>query len=1383
LPDRLKILSFILLLSLFQSGRLLCQTSVSGTDFNNVKTSVTGIGANFVNVSDITGFGAGDTVLVIQMKGARILTPEDNTYGQYQTRTGFPGQHEFLIIQSVNPGQLIFTANMLNSYTVEGVTQVIKVRYFQSARVTGKLESAEWDPVTGTGGVLAMIVGGNLTLEADIDMSGKGFTGGAVSEGTGECAGLDEALRNRFSYDATSTYSGFKGEGVAITNNLLVPLFPGFAKGKGASFSGGGGGNGKFSGGGGGGGFGAGGNGEEEFAGCIIVDAYGRGGRGYTGTPIENGIFSGGGGGASTYLAGGTASPGGRGGGIIIIVADTIHGNGHSIIASGAQPVAVATGNAGAGGGGGGGTISLSVKGYGSTTLNITSAGGKGGNTTNTRGSGGGGGGGRIWSSIPFTGYPVTRIVIGGNPGDINYPTGSPSGSAGSIGRVDTNYAVKLNGFLFNSVRSSVTYSSTDSICETLIPPKLAGTQPIGGTLPYTFLWQKSYDGTVWNDLANTEGPGINFTPSVAETDTLYFRRVITDNSSPTQIVDISNTIKIIVQPLIADNIVGKDTTICFNQNPLELKHYNSGPAGGNGTYAYLWQQSPDNTIFSPAINANNGSSYDPPALTATTYYQRVITSGRCKDTSNLVTITVLPLVAGNSIAADQVICEGDLFADLTGSTPTGGAGAGTYTYQWISRSSSTSWMPASGTNNAINHNPEEADFPATLFFSRVVYSGPDDVCRDTSAFRTLTMHPQISGNTISGNQTICQGSQPAIISGPVPSGGDGSYLYTWQDSSKLQSWTSIPGFINSTEAGYLPPPLSDSTGYRRITFSSACSDTSNVIRVYVHKTVTNFTIALISGGADTTVCLGATPNLLRGEPAAGGTEIPGDYAYEWFYSTDNITWIPVPAAGTGADYQPAALTVTTWFRRTVVSGECSAVSNPVTVNVLPLISNNVMPADHMVCFNTVPPLLNATTPAGGNGSYLYQWELSTDGGGSWNNAPGASTPEDYQPAALTAPVLFRRVVTSGPSGCCNDISLPVSIGIHALPTGNITALPDTICRKDVTTTMNIDLTGAAPWSVTLNAGAGTVALPPVAASPYTATLTPSATTIYTLATITDNNGCVATVKTGSFELTFYEDPVARTNPQTSDEVCGLVYDLVPVPSFGTGTWMYPGVPVTTTADLGSGRLRVTVDSYSTWGFWWKEQNWKCVDSVRLDVRFWEMPNPVAAGPDATTVLNFVKLAAAPPSLFTAGNWSYPGNPADMVFDDPADPGTWVSGLRLGQNVFTWTVENGRCVATDDVQITYNPVPEGFSPDGNGINDLFEIAGMEGTENELVIINISGLELVRFRNYSSITGYWDGKDRNGKDLPDGTYYYFLTVTKPYASRIGGYVIIKRKLNE
>jgi hypothetical protein len=1390
LAVRANILIFCLLVALSHGSSLFAQTPISGV-VNNTSAAVTSVGPDFVTVTDLTGFAEGDTVLLIQMKGTLINSTNTTSFGFSESAVGSPGRYEFIIIQQIISGEdkIVFSANLINSYSVAGMVQAIKVRSYSSARVTATLTSNPWDSISGTGGVLAVIVGGTLKLEAGIDVSGKGFAGGAASVGTGDSVSLDNALRNRYFYDATSLYSGFKGEGLAITDNASVPIYPMYAKGKGTNFNGGGGGNGRFAGGGGGGNFGKGGNGNKELA-TLSIDAEGIGGRTLDGiVQYQTGLFMGGGGGASTYTTG-TASNGGRGGGIVIIIADTIHGNGHSIIANGLKPSVLATGEAGAGGGGAGGSIALSVNSFGSSAIAISVDGGAGGNTMNKNGSGGGGGGGRIWASKPFTAN-VIRSRAGGEGGRVNVdnPPGNPGsvvGQSGNPGRTDTDFAAKLNGFLFNSIRSEITLSNTDSICFNLVPPKFMGTEPIGGTLPYTYLWQKSYDSIAWSDLANSEAPGLNFTPSATETDTLWFRRIITDATPVTPLVDISKAVKINVTPLITDNIIGKDTTICFNLNPLELKHYNSGPGGGNGRYSYQWKQGYDNIAFPDlAAGISTGSSYDPPALTLTTYYQRVITSGRCVDVSGSVKVTVLPLIAGNSIAADQVICESELFTNLTGSAPTGGDGS--YTYRWLSKTGVNVWSPAAGSNTGVGYDPDEAEFPAIRQYTRVVYSGPDDVCRDTSTVPvSLTMHPAIAGNTIAADQIICSDFAPAIITGAIPTGGDGSYLYTWQDSSRLNGWTNIPAFINTTEASYQPPPLQDSTWYRRIVFSSACMDISNVIRVYVHKPLANFDISLISGGADTTICRGATPNLLEGEAATGGTNLPGDYAYAWLYSLDNINWIPVAAAGTGRDFQPPSLTQTTWFRRKVTSGQCSDTSaTAVRVTVLPLIAGNTMPADFMECFGIVPPVIVGSQPTGGEGTtYTYLWEQSIDNGVTWINASGANTGRDYQPPALTIPMKYRRVVSSGPNDCCIDVSLPVSVGIHQLPVAAITSVTDTVCRGgSMVMNFNINTSVASPWNIQYSDGTNNLSIPSVGTASYDLTVSPTVTTIYSLVSVTDNNGCIATSLTGSFNAVVYEVPVAKTSPDASDEICGLRYNLTPVRSVGTGRWITTGVPVVSSSDLGSGVLQVEVGSYNTWTFIWEETNWQCVDDVTINVKFWETPAPVDAGPDLSTVLGFVKLNAVPPVLSTSMKWSYPGDPADIVIDNTTDPATWVSGLRIGQNLFTWTVENGKCLVDDVLSITYNPVPQGFSPDGNGINDLFEIPGLEDTDNELVILNLSGQEVVRLTNYNSVSGYWDGKDRNGKDLSDGTYYYFLTVLSPYQSKIGGYVIIKRKNEE
>ena len=194
--------------------------------------------------------------------------------------------------------------------------------------------------------------------------------------------------------------------------------------------------------------------------------------------------------------------------------------------------------------------------------------------------------------------------------------------------------------------------------------------------MPYNILWESS---TISESAGFAAAPGTNnlqdYSPPGLLTQTTWFRRIVSDNGAPV-ITDKSNPVKIIVQQAITGNLVGKDTTICYNQNPLSLIPLNSGPANGSAYnyYNYKWIQNLTNTSWnaSPvAAGTATNNSYDPLALTDTTYYQRVVTSGRCIDSSSTVKITVLPLITGNITARpDSVICEGSQFNILGASAP-----------------------------------------------------------------------------------------------------------------------------------------------------------------------------------------------------------------------------------------------------------------------------------------------------------------------------------------------------------------------------------------------------------------------------------------------------------------------------------------------------------------------------------------------------------------------------------------------------------------------------------------------------------------------------------------------------------------------------------------
>jgi hypothetical protein len=84
------------------------------------------------------------------------------------------------------------------------------------------------------------------------------------------------------------------------------------------------------------------------------------------------------------------------------------------------------------------------------------------------------------------------------------------------------------------------------------------------------------------------------------------------------------------------------------------------------------------------------------------------------------------------------------------------------------------------------------------------------------------------------------------------------------------------------------------------------------------------------------------------------------------------------------------------------------------------------------------------------------------------------------------------------------------------------------------------------------------------------------------------------------------------------------------------------------------------------------------------------------------------------------------------------------------------------------IEIVSNPtdlfIPEGFSPNIDGINDLFVIKGIENySANKIEIYNRWGQKVFEAKPY---TNNWDGKSQSflnisGDQLPVGTYFYIL----------------------
>jgi gliding motility-associated-like protein len=76
-------------------------------------------------------------------------------------------------------------------------------------------------------------------------------------------------------------------------------------------------------------------------------------------------------------------------------------------------------------------------------------------------------------------------------------------------------------------------------------------------------------------------------------------------------------------------------------------------------------------------------------------------------------------------------------------------------------------------------------------------------------------------------------------------------------------------------------------------------------------------------------------------------------------------------------------------------------------------------------------------------------------------------------------------------------------------------------------------------------------------------------------------------------------------------------------------------------------------------------------------------------------------------------------------------------------------------------------IPNVFSPNGDLNNDLFVVQGLLGDNNKLEIYNRWGQLVYSTPNYLN---NWNGKSSDGKELPEGVYYFILTTEDETISR-------------
>lgn len=590
--------------------------------------------AKSVNPYANDGLSNGDLVLIIQMQGADITTTNTSSYGTIVNYNN-TGSYELKTVYNVSGNTIYFCDGLTNSYTQSGRSraQVVRIPRLSTLSVSSgvTITGNSWNGTTG--GIVALEMYNNTTLDGIISASEIGFRGGVDVNNVSIASGS----ANNTVYVSSTSVNNDAAKGESIVGNQTDYESLGGSLGRGAPANGGGGGNGHNAGGGGGSNAGTNGsltpyNGtgiknlgsswtaawELEYVGFSTDVSVGGGRGGYSfsssnqdaltygpgnaiwggdsrkniggfgGRPLDyNGntrLFLGGGGGAGdgNNMASGN---GGNGGGIVFLLSNgNISGSG-SISANGQNGYATSGSYIDAGGGaGGGGAIQVLAQGT-ITGISITATGGVGGNqiylTGEAEGPGGGGGGGYIATTTTS----VARSVAGGNNG-LSYSTHvsefTPNGATRGAGGVtaiksfaDVNACNEV-GFILPL--NLVSFEATRNGQQINLQWNTDNERNMAG-----FEIQRSYDGTDFISIGSLAS-----TPNANGIGRYYF----TDNKADTRSTRIYYRIKMNEQngsaqysPVkMVQNTIGSVMNISVYPNPVNDQISVTRPAN--------WQQS-----------------------------------------------------------------------------------------------------------------------------------------------------------------------------------------------------------------------------------------------------------------------------------------------------------------------------------------------------------------------------------------------------------------------------------------------------------------------------------------------------------------------------------------------------------------------------------------------------------------------------------------------------------------------------------------------------------------------------------------------------------------------------------------------------------------------
>jgi gliding motility-associated-like protein len=760
--------------------------------------------------------------------------------------------------------------------------------------------------------------------------------------------------------------------------------------------------------------------------------------------------------------------------------------------------------------------------------------------------------------------------------------------------------------------------------------------------------------------------------------------------------------------------VTGTEQIICTSTTTLQA----NTPQAGTGLWTLISGSGQIQNPSNPNSTVNNIGL-------GVNVFRWTISNGSCAPSFAELTVirqaAPTPAIAGN----DQQICADQ--AILSGNIPSSGSGV------W-------SLISGSGTiENALNPNTNVTNLgEGSNVFQWTIISGD---CPPSVSQVTIERFAPITNLSAGTDMSICGSALTLNATDPGNASG---------------TWSLISGagqFFDAGDPNTFVSNLNFGVNIFRWTVSnSVCPSASADVAIVAFAQP-----AVANAGPDQQLCDTVT-TLQANLPDIGSgiwTLVNGSGLID--NPEGNNTLVSDLSAGNNT------------FRYTITNGVCNTQDEVIiTVFTQPAPANAGFDID--VCAETVQ-LQGAVSASG-----TLTWS-SSDANISFNNI------NIHNPLVSNLPYGFTEFYLTASNGVCESSTDTMVVFRETEPSAAVVMDNLVICEDFVEINAEAPLIGQGLWNV-LSGGANI----------ENDTLNVSLLTEIAVGTTTLNwtvsNG-VCAPNSAILSIIRFEQPTLAD--AGGDQISCFPLDTMQgnFPLVGNGVWTL----VSGNANINNPNLPFTTISFPSPGaveLAWTISNGICVSSDTITINNYETPIS-DAGFDRSYCegTNEIELKANSPSV-GEGFWLVWDGAG--IFADENDPRTTVTGMQEGVNVYEWWVSNGECQTFSQVTITLLPsfapecqdqtpdvfIPEGFSPNNDGVNDLFIIQLKEPKRIGLKIYNRWGNLVFESDDYQND---WNGRSNSpfvvmGDQLPEGTYYYLITIDGEEEAR-KGYLTIWR----